>query len=292
MLKKNNHIAEYVTETDKVQEKLYSQAYDVVFLDLIMPKISGLELLKEIKQNHGDNVSCVMVTSDASSISVINALNLGADGYIVKPFKLKDIDDILHKILNNKNKQNDAPGNTSTLSEEEKILVETISESGSLLKPKIVDKKIRYEIFKEDLKSLVPKIEALVEKGYLRKKVSNRIIVCPICGSVESYSKYECNHCKSTNVERKNILRHMVCGNIHYERDMGQKQKRVCTICNSEDNDHSNWSNIGTVFSCNSCNSNLKSTPTIIHHCDECKNDYDHNSAHYSEIYAYTLLKR
>lgn len=62
----------------------------VALLDIKMPKIHGLDILKSIKEKH-PNVKIIMVTGYCSVETASEAANLGASGYIVKPFEAKDI---------------------------------------------------------------------------------------------------------------------------------------------------------------------------------------------------------
>ena len=71
---------------------------DIVFLDIIMPKMSGLEVLKEIKKiNRSSKI--IMVTSVGQSKIIEEALSNGASGYITKPFKAVEIRRIIEKAL-------------------------------------------------------------------------------------------------------------------------------------------------------------------------------------------------
>lgn len=58
---------------------------NVVCLDIEMPGMNGLEVLKEIKTAHED-IAVVMVTGDSQAASVQQAISGGASGYILKPF--------------------------------------------------------------------------------------------------------------------------------------------------------------------------------------------------------------
>lgn len=58
---------------------------DVVCLDVIMPELDGLETLKSIKRDF-PQVSVIMITGNASKENVQEALELGANGFVVKPF--------------------------------------------------------------------------------------------------------------------------------------------------------------------------------------------------------------
>jgi DNA-binding NtrC family response regulator len=62
----------------------------VVLLDIKMPKVNGLDILKEIKAKH-KVVKIVMVTGYRSVETAAEASKLGASGYIVKPFKSEEI---------------------------------------------------------------------------------------------------------------------------------------------------------------------------------------------------------
>lgn len=61
-----------------------SESPDVVILDLSLPDIDGIEVLKEIRQF--SDVPTVILTARAESISVVQGLELGADDYVTKPF--------------------------------------------------------------------------------------------------------------------------------------------------------------------------------------------------------------
>lgn len=58
---------------------------DVVCIDIQMPGMDGLETLQKIKENWPD-IAVLMITGSAVRDSVDRALELGADGYVVKPF--------------------------------------------------------------------------------------------------------------------------------------------------------------------------------------------------------------
>lgn len=59
--------------------------YDLALIDLKMPDINGLDVLKAIRQKHPNTV-CYMATAYASYETAVEATKLGADGYILKPF--------------------------------------------------------------------------------------------------------------------------------------------------------------------------------------------------------------
>lgn len=70
----------------------------IALLDIKMPKINGLDVLKEIRARF-PKVKIVMVTGYKSVEMAAEASKLGASGYIVKPFKSEDILETIRKIL-------------------------------------------------------------------------------------------------------------------------------------------------------------------------------------------------
>ncbi len=86
-----------VTEAHTGQEALEglkSSSYDLVLLDMRMPEMTGMEVLKQQRDTVGD-VPVILITGYGSPNLAIQASSLGAYSYITKPFEL---DDVLHKI--------------------------------------------------------------------------------------------------------------------------------------------------------------------------------------------------
>src|SRR5579871_2477065 len=61
--------------------------YDLIVLDLMLPKISGEEVLSRYRKHHHDSPVLVLTARDEKE-SVVKLLNAGADDYISKPFDL------------------------------------------------------------------------------------------------------------------------------------------------------------------------------------------------------------
>ncbi|MBF0522844.1 MAG: response regulator [Candidatus Omnitrophica bacterium] len=70
----------------------------LAFLDIKMPQINGLDVLKQMKELRKD-VKVVMVTGYKSVETASEAARLGADGYIVKPFKVEEILKAVTKLI-------------------------------------------------------------------------------------------------------------------------------------------------------------------------------------------------
>jgi len=71
---------------------------DLVILDLKMPGMNGLELLKEIKA-YDQNILVILLTGHASVDSVVNVMKAGAFDYLEKPFKMEHIKVVIERAL-------------------------------------------------------------------------------------------------------------------------------------------------------------------------------------------------
>jgi DNA-binding NtrC family response regulator len=75
-------------------ELLQVRSFDVVLLDVWMPGMDGLEVLKEIRRLH-PSVRVVLVSGNASITAAVEGIRLEATDYLLKPV---DIDDVLAKV--------------------------------------------------------------------------------------------------------------------------------------------------------------------------------------------------
>ena len=64
--------------------------YDVLVLDIMLPKLNGLNLLRELRQ-HGDKTPTLMLTARDTIDNRVEGLDAGADDYLVKPFAFPEL---------------------------------------------------------------------------------------------------------------------------------------------------------------------------------------------------------
>lgn len=67
------------------------EEYDVVILDLVMPGMNGLEVCKRLRGEHGNQTPLLMLTALGTTDDIVNGLTIGADDYLTKPFKFKEL---------------------------------------------------------------------------------------------------------------------------------------------------------------------------------------------------------
>jgi DNA-binding response OmpR family regulator len=63
---------------------------DIVLLDIMMPKIDGLEVCRRVRQS-GFVMPILMLTAKSQEIDIVRGLEAGADDYIVKPFSIREL---------------------------------------------------------------------------------------------------------------------------------------------------------------------------------------------------------
>jgi DNA-binding NtrC family response regulator len=81
---------ETASDGDEAIEAIKQKDYDVVLLDIKMPRVDGFEVLKFIKQNKPE-IKVIMLTAYADVKNAIEALKLGASDFVSKPYDLEDI---------------------------------------------------------------------------------------------------------------------------------------------------------------------------------------------------------
>ncbi len=67
-----------------------SGMYNLIILDVMLPKINGFDILKEIRENNID-VKVIMLTAKSELDDKLNGFEIGADDYITKPFHIEEV---------------------------------------------------------------------------------------------------------------------------------------------------------------------------------------------------------
>jgi two-component system OmpR family response regulator len=89
-LLEKGHECQWARNGKKGLELAQSQKFEAIILDLMVPELSGLELLKEIR-TQGIKTPVVILTALGSVEDRVNGLNAGADDYLMKPFEFAEL---------------------------------------------------------------------------------------------------------------------------------------------------------------------------------------------------------
>ncbi len=98
LLEKQGHRVTAAADGEQALKLVAEQPPDLVISDLRMPNVDGIGLLAGIRKQHPE-LPVILVTAYASSDSAIQAMRLGADDYITKPFRIEEIRLVVEKAL-------------------------------------------------------------------------------------------------------------------------------------------------------------------------------------------------
>lgn len=97
-LRKLNYYVDTATDGEEALSLYFESEYDLIVLDLNMPKLDGLEVLKAIREDNPDCKIIILSARDTLNDKVLG-LDLGANDYIVKPFHFKELEARIRALL-------------------------------------------------------------------------------------------------------------------------------------------------------------------------------------------------
>lgn len=90
ILTSGNYRVEVASDGTTAIEKLSTTSFDLLFTDLRMPGMDGLSVIREARR-HSPGLPIVIITGYSTEASAIEALNMGVQGYLTKPFRLQRV---------------------------------------------------------------------------------------------------------------------------------------------------------------------------------------------------------
>ena len=118
-LKKNNFNVDNVFDGEEALDYLNSTEYDLVILDIMMPKINGYEVLKTMRKENNDT-PVLMLTAKDGIDDKVKGLDLGADDYLIKPFDFDELSARIRAITRRKF------GNTTNILQIDNLIIDII----------------------------------------------------------------------------------------------------------------------------------------------------------------------
>jgi len=98
---KSGHFVETAASGSEALEKLEKIVFDVLFVDIKMPGMSGIELLEKTKADYPDTI-VVIITAFGTIETAVAAMKLGAADYLLKPFKPEQLTLVMEKLAQQK----------------------------------------------------------------------------------------------------------------------------------------------------------------------------------------------
>ncbi|MCX6135419.1 MAG: response regulator transcription factor [Ignavibacteriales bacterium] len=85
-----NYHVDAATDGETALKKIIDGSYDLIILDVMLPRLSGLDVCKRARQQ-GISTPIIMLTARGEEIDKVLGLELGADDYITKPFGVREL---------------------------------------------------------------------------------------------------------------------------------------------------------------------------------------------------------
>jgi DNA-binding NtrC family response regulator len=98
ILSDSSYVVDSVQDGWEALRKIDETDYDVIVLDIMMPKIDGLEVLQHVKERHPD-IDVIMMTGLSQIQTAVKAMKLGAFDYLSKPFDPDELKHIVDRAL-------------------------------------------------------------------------------------------------------------------------------------------------------------------------------------------------
>lgn len=99
--KKYGHVVETASSAFEALEKLEKYPYQLLFVDIKMPGMDGIELLEKVKQAY-PNTIVVIITAYGSIESAVKAMRIGASDYLLKPFRPDQLSLVMERVSQQK----------------------------------------------------------------------------------------------------------------------------------------------------------------------------------------------
>ncbi len=105
-LEKQDYAVETTEDGNRALEVLFEEPFDLVVLDIMMPELDGLSLLREIRKADS-SIPVLMLSARGDTEDRVRGLDLGADDYLPKPFSLNELGARIRALLRRKGVQGD-----------------------------------------------------------------------------------------------------------------------------------------------------------------------------------------
>lgn len=110
---------------EEAVEKARANTYDIMLLDIMLPKLSGLEVCQMVREF--SDVPIIMLTAKGEDMDKIMGLEYGADDYVTKPFNILEVKARIKAILRRNSKNDDLRMTPSNVIEKKGLKIETDS---------------------------------------------------------------------------------------------------------------------------------------------------------------------
>ncbi len=101
LLEKDGYIVKTISDPTKVEAEIRANEYHLIVVDLMMPKLHGIELVQRIRKIDTD-VAVVVFTGFPTLDTALQAIKADVDDYLKKPLNVDEFRDVLDRVMNKK----------------------------------------------------------------------------------------------------------------------------------------------------------------------------------------------
>ncbi len=106
-LRDQGHAVDLLHDGDQGQQFLARERADIAIIDINLPRLSGLEILKHMRAS-GDRTPVILLTARGDTKDRVIGLDAGADDYLVKPFDMDELDARVRALLRRKPREEES----------------------------------------------------------------------------------------------------------------------------------------------------------------------------------------
>lgn len=125
LLRVEGYAVDWVKDGRMAELALESQIYDLILLDLGLPKVDGIEVLRNLRRRKVRTPVLIATARDAVDLRVLG-LNMGADDYVVKPYELTELLARIHALIRRAN------GRAETIYEHRGVSINSVTREVSV----------------------------------------------------------------------------------------------------------------------------------------------------------------
>jgi len=132
-------------------------------------------------------------------------------------------------------------------------------------------------------------LNKLYEAGILERRLYDKVIYCPKCGSPNISVRYCCPYCKSFDINRSALIEHVKCGYMDIKENFTKGNMLVCPKCQEElKKPDVDYRQAGVWCSCKDCGKSFD-IPVTAHFCRDGHTIFTFEDAIMKDVYAYRL---
>jgi len=170
-----------------------------------------------------------------------------------------------------------------------KFLSGEISELEPVYDPKLGYRYPTVEAIVGEASGVEPFLNRLYEAGIFERRLYDKVIYCPRCGSVNISIRYCCSYCKSFDIQRSSLIEHVKCGYMDVEENFRKGNKLICPKCREElRRPDIDYRRAGLWCTCKDCGKSFD-IPVAAHFCRNCHANFTFEDAAIEDVYAYSL---